>query len=546
MPTIAELIVKIGADTKELKASVNAVTSVIKKAGAALGIAFGAQQAVGLIKDMVSLAAKAEGVEAAFSRLNKVGLLSDLQKATKGTVSDLELMQRAVQANNFKIPLENLATYFEFARRRAKETGESVDYLVQSIVTGIGRKSPLILDNLGISTIRLQKEFAKTGDFAQAAGNIIRTELSGMGADIDTTAEKLARFNALWENLKKKAGDAIIDIATGLSSVFGGESNFLMSDLEEAAKLTKKSLDGLFSTVRVGRTAFNPLGVELKILNKEGKEAIEILNNYRKAQEHIANSAAAYKQRQLEAAYASEQAGNAMQKILPIQTQLMRVNDALTLSIEKVNYAWSLNAATLGTAIKNTAIDAYDSVQYLNDVVNGALQNAIVGIGKTLGDLFSGAQADATPLENILGIVAGFMSSLGQALIAVGVASEAFKNALTNPGMAIAAGVALVALSSVVRNMLSAGPGEEAEGGGATDSSFKSTPRLAEGGLAYGPTLAVVGDNPGPNPEVIAPLDKLQGMIGGGMGGEVRFRIEGQELVGVLNRYNNSFNRIKG
>ena len=39
-------------------------------------------------------------------------------------------------------------------------------------------------------------------------------------------------------------------------------------------------------------------------------------------------------------------------------------------------------------------------------------------------------------------------------------------------------------------------------------------PKLASGGLAYGPTLAMVGEYAGAqsNPEVIAPLDKLQGM----------------------------------
>ena len=41
-------------------------------------------------------------------------------------------------------------------------------------------------------------------------------------------------------------------------------------------------------------------------------------------------------------------------------------------------------------------------------------------------------------------------------------------------------------------------------------------PKLAKGGIAKAPTLAVVGDNPGANsgnPEVISPLNKLQSMI---------------------------------
>jgi hypothetical protein len=45
-------------------------------------------------------------------------------------------------------------------------------------------------------------------------------------------------------------------------------------------------------------------------------------------------------------------------------------------------------------------------------------------------------------------------------------------------------------------------------------------PKLARGGLAFGPTAAMVGDNPnaGVDPEVIAPLSKLKSMLGGLMG----------------------------
>jgi hypothetical protein len=65
---------------------------------------------------------------------------------------------------------------------------------------------------------------------------------------------------------------------------------------------------------------------------------------------------------------------------------------------------------------------------------------------------------------------------------------------------------------------------------------------LAEGGVAFGPTLATVGDNPGAsyNPEVIAPLDKLTSIMHSAMGGnqggigEVRFEIAGDKLYGVL------------
>ena len=60
----------------------------------------------------------------------------------------------------------------------------------------------------------------------------------------------------------------------------------------------------------------------------------------------------------------------------------------------------------------------------------------------------------------------------------------------------------------------------------------------------------MVGDNYGANrgnPEVIAPLNKLQGMMAGGnrninVGGE--FRVQGQDLVVALQRAERHRNRI--
>ena len=70
-------------------------------------------------------------------------------------------------------------------------------------------------------------------------------------------------------------------------------------------------------------------------------------------------------------------------------------------------------------------------------------------------------------------------------------------------------------------------------------------PMLAEGGVASGPTLAMVGEYAGAsgNPEVIAPLDKLRGMLAEPAGSidfsKVQFEIKGRTLVGILNKENN-------
>ena len=65
---------------------------------------------------------------------------------------------------------------------------------------------------------------------------------------------------------------------------------------------------------------------------------------------------------------------------------------------------------------------------------------------------------------------------------------------------------------------------------------------LAKGGIAYKPTLATIGEYPGArqNPEIVTPLSKLKTLLKDNQtgSGEVRFVIEGDQLVGILSQYN--------
>jgi tape measure domain-containing protein len=75
-----------------------------------------------------------------------------------------------------------------------------------------------------------------------------------------------------------------------------------------------------------------------------------------------------------------------------------------------------------------------------------------------------------------------------------------------------------------------------------------SAPALAQGGLATGPTMALVGDNRNArvDPEVIAPLSKLKSMMGDmGMGGVLETRISGNDLIILLNRSQKGLSRIQ-
>lgn len=160
----------------------------------------------------VEMAEQADGVTKAFNAMDNPNLLDNLRKATKGTVNDVQLMTAAVQANDFRIPLEDLGKYLEFAQLKAQQTGQSVDYMTNSIVTGLGRKSPLILDNLGISAAEISEKTKETGDFMKAVAEIVDTQLAEAGETYISAADRAAQKTVELQNAQKALGDEILPL----------------------------------------------------------------------------------------------------------------------------------------------------------------------------------------------------------------------------------------------------------------------------------------------------------------------------------------------
>lgn len=175
------------------------LTGMLQVAGGNL-LSKGISALAGGLKDAwtqsIELARAGEGVRIAFERLNQPGLLDRLKEATHGTVSEVELMKQAIQFENFKLPLEDLATYLAFAQQKAKDTGQSIDYLVNSIVTGLGRQSKQILDNLGISASELTRRMNEGADMTKAVADIIREEMEKAGDYVETAADRAAKAAA--------------------------------------------------------------------------------------------------------------------------------------------------------------------------------------------------------------------------------------------------------------------------------------------------------------------------------------------------------------
>ena len=157
----------------------------------------------------IEMSRQAEGISQAFNRLNQPGLLDNLRQATHGTINDLELMKQAVKFDNFNLSLEQMGTFLAFAQQQAKDTGQDVNYLVDSIVTGLGRKSLPILDNLGLSATEIRDRMKETGDMTQAVADIIKERMSNAGDYIETASDRAAQAQAKLDNAMKELGDTM-------------------------------------------------------------------------------------------------------------------------------------------------------------------------------------------------------------------------------------------------------------------------------------------------------------------------------------------------
>lgn len=176
-------------------------------------------------------------------------------------------------------------------------------------------------------------------------------------------------------------------------------------------------------------------------------------------------------------------------------------------------------------SLKEEGNRAASIIDAVNQTISDALADLATSFAEGFADIFTGGSFD--PSEIFVRVLGNALQTMGKALITFGTTMEAFKKALNeifiNPWVAIAAGIAAVAAGKIFMNLAT------------------TPPKLATGGLAYGPTLAVVGDNRGAasDPEVIAPLSKLRNYIGGQqleLVGGIEFELRGDTAVALLNR----------
>jgi hypothetical protein len=130
--------------------------------------------------------------------------------------------------------------------------------------------------------------------------------------------------------------------------------------------------------------------------------------------------------------------------------------------------------------------------------VESAAESVAIGFAEMTASAMSGGEGFAGFGRFLLGTMADLAIQVGKIAVGVGISVEGIKKALQtlNPVLAVAAGIALIALGSIAKNALS-----NAAGG-------NNVPALATGGLTTGPMLAMIGDNAS-GKEAVIPFERM-------------------------------------
>lgn len=213
-----------------------------------------------------------------------------------------------------------------------------------------------------------------------------------------------------------------------------------------------------------------------------------------------------------------------------------RVLSELPVDIENTKsvlsgFGQEFNDVTTGITVKSMEMSGV--IMDMSQVVQGAIESTAVAVGEAVGNMATGMGGIGGVLNAVMMGIADFVGNFGKAMIAASTAAMLAKAALATPA-SLAAGIALVSLGAVLKNVISSKP-----------------MGFADGGLVMGETLGLVGEGRGTtrsNPEVIAPLDKLRDFMPGGDGGasgQLEFIISGESLRAVLSK-NNTNRRFGG
>ena len=233
-------------------------------------MSMGIRQLMGFAKE----AAKVEAMGMAFNTLSggtgKASMAMDkLQKATNGTMSQFNLFQ---QANNAMIlgvskNSDEMAEMFDIAQRLGRALGRDTASSVESLITGIGRQSRLMLDNIGI-IVKAEEAYESYADVlgvnvdqltdAQRKTAFLEATMASAREKVATLGDETLTTQDSYDKLESATSNATVSMGNFVSTIF---------NLPAASEAAASALDSLAGKM-------NAVAFAQGVLNKETISAV--------------------------------------------------------------------------------------------------------------------------------------------------------------------------------------------------------------------------------------------------------------------------------
>jgi hypothetical protein len=271
-----------GFDLGQAAFQLNQVAGALSAIGAGVKKAF----------DFATEGAQLERLRASFEALgNSEEDLERLRKASLGTITDRNLLLSVNRAQLLGVATESekLAGLLQAAAVRGRALGLTTSQAFDQIITGIGRLSPLILDNLGIivDAEATYSEFAATmgrvgSDLTEAEKRIALTnrviaEGASLGPIVEDSAAKLEQFETKITNLVdgvKVFGATIavdmLDRLDDLGNILRGQETEGQRVVRLFEEMSKGGLEGAQAFLELEQA-----GVLTRVMLEDGSIAVD-------------------------------------------------------------------------------------------------------------------------------------------------------------------------------------------------------------------------------------------------------------------------------
>lgn len=496
--------------------------------------------------------------------------IKEMSQAEKVQLRYQFVMAKTANAQgDFARTSEGAANQMRIFQESMKELGASFGAVILPAFTKLVQKANAVLLKFRDLDDGTKKTIMIIGGIAAAIGPVL-VVLGSMASGIGLVASGFATALPI---IMKVAGafktltvsmlaNPVGAIAAAVVTLVAGFVEYLHR-LEPAVSRTKTFFNLLKS-----------LGNPLKFAALQAEDAAEALAEKKKEAEAAAKANAELKESLENLGKPLDVATNKTEELTKSLKKVQTVS-AITLSVKTGDFDYATGEFAQGDIAVGAQQVQTEGIGGISAPDPGEINSALNG----LLAMQNQANQTATALENLAaknermkelgdmvgGEVANAFYNFGEAAIgALGLAESGFAGFLSGMASTILQLISMFLAQSIAQAVAGASAASAATGPaaiitqpafiatavGGVLSAFAAIPKFANGGIVSGPTMGLMGEYPGAksNPEVIAPLDKLQGMMGSrnqnvNVGGE--FKINGQDLVVALQRADRNRSRIK-